>query len=110
MPRKAMLPALALLAAAALAQPAYALVNNPDGTKSLGEQPAAGAAPGALPTAGQVKDAAKAAEERENSASKSVEDMLRRAQESTRSPSPASGEGTSRRSGKAIYGDIIIHK
>lgn len=115
MPSKALFSALALLAALVFAGPALAVVNSPDGAPGAEGQPAdkSGAKPGALPTGGQLQEAAKAAEARENAASKSVEDMLRKAQESTRTPSPAAGQGEQggqRRSGRAIYGDIIIHR
>lgn len=110
MPSRALLAVLVLVAALALASPASAVVNNPDGTLNKDGQGAEEAA-GQAPPAGQLKDAAKAAEKRENEASKSIEEMLRKAAAPTETPASSPPTGSPPRGGrKTIYGDIIIHK
>lgn len=103
-PRRPVLALLCLCGLALFSAPALAALTEP-------EQPAAN---GSAPVAGRsnldVKaalDAAKAAEARENAASRSIEDMLNKAQAPAPAASPAAQP---RRGGKVIYGDIIIHK
>ncbi len=105
-----------LALALVLLVPAGALGAAPPAREVQDPEPASTA--GGPPTAGQIKDAAKGAEARENAASKSIEEMVSKAAgpaqpgQSGQRLEPVSGGSRSSGSGgrKAIYGDIIIHK
>lgn len=104
-----------LVLALVLFAPAGALAAAPPAREVHDPEPLS--ASGGPPTAGQIKDAAKGAEARENAASKSIEEMTAKVASpaqpgQTGQPlQPVSGSRSSSVGGrKAIYGDIIIHK
>lgn len=95
--------------AACLLVPAIAFAAAPPAKETIDPDPAAQAA-----EAAQVQGLARAAEARENAASKSIEDMLKKAgtpQGQQVQPVPGVGAVPPQPGGrKTIYGDIIIHK